>query len=299
VKIHPGDLLLRDVFGAPNLPADTRRALLDHLRACARCRERLRDFLHPQPSLLARKVAERLRRVARPAVLDRSVPRVEVRKAALARERSEAPALLERLLDQPLERRDLLIRNHPHYKTWSLAELILQKSAEEALRSSRPAEDLARLALRLIDHLDPGFYGTERLEDLKARSWARIGNALRIRAELAAAEAAFDQGFAHLRMGTGEPLEKATYLDLKASLLFAQRHLDEAEELQEQVIAIFLEAGETHLAGRALLSLGTTLSNWETSYWGTSPNPLKPAPPGLRVRIFAGCRDMALGEQSG
>jgi len=268
MKIHPGDRFLRDTFGAKDLPADHRRALLDHLRACARCRERLRDILHPLPAgPLARRVAERLGGTRLPApgsgydkVIDRAAQSSETRRASLARERAEAPKYLERLLDQPPERRDLLLRNHPRYQTWSLAELILERSAEEALRGSRPSEELGRLALAVTERLDRDYYGTERIEDLKARSWSRIGNALRIRSDLAGAEAAFERGFAHLRRGTGDPMEKATCLDLKASLLRAQRRLREATRTQETVVAIFLEIGEKHRAGRALLNLETIVS---------------------------------------
>jgi tetratricopeptide (TPR) repeat protein len=266
MRIHPGDPDLRDAFGAKDLPPARRRELLDHLRACGRCRERLREINSPA-SLLSRKVAERLPRLAVPrsdrdydAVLDRSLARSLAQEDSIARERAEAPRLMERLLDQPPERRDLLLRNHAHYQTWSLAELILDRSAIEALQDSRPSEDLARLALRVVGYLDPRRYGRERLEDLKAKTWSRIGNALRIRSELTAADAAFAKGFAHLRRGTGDSLEKAICLDLKTSLLRAQRRLDEAERLQERAIVGFLALGETHLAGRALLNLGATIS---------------------------------------
>jgi hypothetical protein len=236
MRVHPGDLDLRDAFGAKDLSAQKRRELLDHLRGCNRCRQRLRELQSPT-SLLSRKVAERLRPLAAPrsdraydAALDRSLARSLAQQESLAREHAEAPLLLERLLDQPPGRRDLLLRNQMQFQTWSLAELILDKSSIAALEEGRPSEDLARLALRLIDYLDPGRYGRKRLEDLRAKSWSRIGNALRIRSELTAADAAFTKGFTHLRRGTGDPL------------------------------ATFLEVGERHLAGRALLGLGTILA---------------------------------------
>jgi tetratricopeptide (TPR) repeat protein len=266
MKIHPGDLDLLDAFGAKDLPAQRRRELLGHLRGCNRCRQRLRELQSPT-SLLSRKVAERLRPLTSPRsdrdydmALDRSLARAMALQDHFDRERTEARSLLERLLDQPSERRDLLLRNQERYQTSSLAELILDRSSSVALEDSWSSENLARLALRLIDYLDPGRYGRSRLEDLRATSWSRIGNALRIRSELTAADTAFTKGFTHLRKGTGEPLETATCLDLKTSLLLAQRRLDEAELLQKQVVASFLEAGEKHLAGRALLNLGTIVS---------------------------------------
>lgn len=257
MRIHPSDTLLRDAFGAADLPKDQRRALLDHLQACSRCRGRLRRLQRPE-SLLARKVAARLVESSigrRARVLDCDLRRIERRQAALAHEREEAPALLSSLLDHPPEQRQLLISNHKLYQTWGLTELLLNRSAEEVLRGSRPAEEFARLGLCVTRHLTPERYGGERIEDLRARSWARIGNALRTRSDLEGAESAFSAAFAHLWKGTGDLHEKATCLDLKASLLRAQRRLPRAQRLLERAVSIFLDLGETHAAGRSLLNL--------------------------------------------
>jgi tetratricopeptide (TPR) repeat protein len=237
---------LRDTFGAADLPKEQRRALLDHLQGCSRCRERLRRLQRPE-SLLVRKVASHLVEPSHP-------PKARFLNH-LIRERDEAPALIASLLNQPPEQRQLLISSHKRYQTWGLTELLLDRSAEEVIRGSHPAEELARLALCVTGHLAPERYGSERIEDLRALSWARIGNTLRTRSDLEGSESAFSKAFTHLRKGTGDPYEKATCLDLKASLLRAQRHLQRAQRLQERAIAIFLEVGETHSAGRALLNL--------------------------------------------
>jgi tetratricopeptide (TPR) repeat protein len=257
VRIHPNDTVLRDAFGTADLPKDLRRALLDHLQACSRCRERLRRLQRP-PGLLVRRVADRLLEPSlarRARVPDCDLRKIERRQAALTREREEAPILLSSLLSQPPEQRRLSISNQKRYQTWGLTELLLDRSAEEVLRGSRPAEEMARLALCATGHLTPERYGGERIEDLRARSWARIGNALRTRSDLEGAESAFSTAFAHLWKGTGDLHEKAMCLDLKASLLRAQRRLQSAKRLQERAIAIFLEIGETHSAGRALFNL--------------------------------------------
>lgn len=65
---------------------------------------------------------------------------------------------------------------------------------------------MGNLALLVSDHLSPSLYGLERIEDLRARAWAYIGNSLRVRVNLAGAEKAFEKAFAHLRRGTGEVL---------------------------------------------------------------------------------------------
>lgn len=242
--------MLRDCFGAADLPLPQRRALLDHLQICSRCRERLRRLQRPE-SLLARQVAARVFKPASPSkvlsgqLLDR-----------LTREQEEAPRLIDRLLNQPPERRQLLLRNQLRYQSIGLTKLLLDRSAEEViLRGSRPSEDLARLALSVADRLAPQDYGRPIIEDMRALSWARIANALRTRSDLEGSDAAFSKAFTHLRRGTGDLFQKATCLDLKASLLRAQRKLQEARSLLERSVAIFQEIGESHAAGRSLLNL--------------------------------------------
>jgi tetratricopeptide (TPR) repeat protein len=264
VRIHPSDFLLRDAFGRRDVPGDRRRALLNHLGRCARCRERLRELMHPMTGPSAQKLSTKRSQTVRAAdyqaVLERSFQTFEVRQAALARERADAPTLLLRLLDQPPERRELLVRNSRRYQTWALAELLLARSLEKAFETSRGSEELARLGLLLVGQLDGIYYGDERINDLNARAWAHIANAHRIRSESHLAESAFNTAADYLHSGSGDPLEKASFLDLRASLLRAQRRVLEAEGLFERAAAIRLEAEEWHLAGRALLGLSFALS---------------------------------------
>jgi tetratricopeptide (TPR) repeat protein len=78
---------------------------------------------------------------------------------------------------------------------------------------------------------------------------------LRIRFELDAAEEALEAAFSHLRQGTGDVLERASLFELRASFLRAQRRPAEAERLLLRVLRIYREVGETHRAGRILVSL--------------------------------------------
>jgi tetratricopeptide (TPR) repeat protein len=265
VRIHPSDFLLRSAFGCRDLPGDRRRALLNHLGRCARCRERLREYIHP----LTGQAAQELRPAKRSqpdssadydAVFERSSYHFDAREAALARERSDAPGLLHRLLDQPPERREILVRNGRRYQTWALAELVLEKSRETAFEASVGSEEIARLGLLVVDHLDPIYYGRERINDLAARALALIGNAHRIRSQLRLADSSFKVAADRLHRGTGDPLEKAGFLELRASFFRARRHLERAERALERASAIYWEAGESHRVARVLVGLGFTLS---------------------------------------
>jgi tetratricopeptide (TPR) repeat protein len=158
-------------------------------------------------------------------------------------------------MEQPPRRRALLIRNHPHFQTWGLWEAVLDHIREQCFTDPLSAEGLAQLGLTLAETLDAGYYGMERIEDLRARTWGYIGNARRIRFDLHGSEAAFATAHIHLRQGTGDILERALLLDLKASLRRAQRRFADAERLMHRVLRIYHAVGETHRAGRILVGM--------------------------------------------
>ncbi|HKV09753.1 MAG TPA: tetratricopeptide repeat protein [Thermoanaerobaculia bacterium] len=189
-------------------------------------------------------------------MIDRLSPRARQLEASAAKERSEAPALVAQLLEQPAERWTLMVRNNSRFHTWGLFDLLLTKSREQSFRNADLGEAFARLGLEIADPLEPR-YGKERAGDLRARAWAAIGNAHRLRSDLKSAEEAFRTAAAHLEQGTGEATEQAAFFDLQASLLRAQRRLDEALKLLRRACSIFLRFGERHRAGRTLVKMST------------------------------------------
>lgn len=186
--------------------------------------------------------------------IEKALSRVRALEASYERERADAAALLKELLSHPPEHRELIARNCPRFHTWGVFERLVNESWKQTLRSPDKAESLASLALRLSECLDDA-YGRAAVEDLRARAWAYIGNARRSRADLAGAGEAFRQAHAHLRQGTGDPVELAIFLDLAASLLRAQRHFDLAMRLFQRAFKIYLSVGDRHRAGRILISM--------------------------------------------
>jgi tetratricopeptide (TPR) repeat protein len=260
VRIHPHDLLLQEFATAC---PDARAKCLQHLAECPQCQGKLRWLLHVRPSPLASKVLSFGRRQPltdyEPALAraSRSMGTVE---EAYARERAEAPRLYADLMQVPAGRRTLLVRNCPRFHTWGFCEILLHRSREQNFQDPALGETLALLAVEVLDYLDSSVYGTEPLEDLRARAWAYVANSRRVKTDLQGAEEAFSFAFSFLRMGTGEPLEKALLLDLKASLLTKQRRFPKALSLLCRAVAIFREVGETHRAGRALVKMSSVHS---------------------------------------
>lgn len=243
MKIHPPDLLLRQL-------RQSRRDKTDpvhrHVAGCARCERRLESLRSPVYGIYD-------------AALSASAGRLRALQSSYAKERNEAGGLLTELLKHPSERRLILVRNHHRFHAWGVLEQLLESSRQESILNPRASGELANLAIALSEQLDKTLYGAESINDLKGRAWAYLGNALRIRTDLLGAQEAFDHALTCLRQGTRDPWELAVWLDLKASLLRAQRRFEEAMRLLNRAQALFLAIGDRHYAGRVLVNMDNVL----------------------------------------
>ena len=250
MKIHPNELALEELLlslGSEHEP------VLDHLVRCERCRRRMQELRERRRS--AKVLGWPIDPYAE--AMDRSVPEVDAHSRALARERAQAPALFVELTAYAITQRGLIVRNDPRFRTWGLFELLVERSLELAVRDSAYAEELGLLALRLSDQLDSLVYDARLIEDYRGRAWVHIGNARRVRSDLRGAEEAFEKADVHLRKGSLESVERAIFLDFKASLRRDERRFDEAMRLLHRAVSIFLQHGHRHRAGRSLVNLAT------------------------------------------
>jgi tetratricopeptide (TPR) repeat protein len=257
LKIHPNDRFMEEFVLALS---PEYRVLVLHLARCSSCRRRLRRLLTQPPGPVAQRLARILGWSESSTLYDRALassPPLQARSFGLGKERAEAPGLFVELTSLPAEQRSLLLRNSERFHTWGLFELLVERSLETAIRNAVYAEELGHLALQVSEHLDSGYHGKRLIEDLRARTWAHIGNARRVRFDLQGAEEAFHLAYEHLQKGTKEPLERAIFLDLKASLRRSQRKFDEAFKLLRRAVELFLEIGQQHRAGRSLVKMST------------------------------------------
>jgi tetratricopeptide (TPR) repeat protein len=242
MRIHPPDFLLRKLLVSTMDAADPMQA---HVSECARCSRKLKRLQSKSSSACA----------SYDTAFSAGARRLQDLQATYAKERKDGRSFVSELLKHPAERRLMLIRNHPRFHTWGVFERLLATSILESPRDAGASEELARLALELSDYLDEKRYGTEAIEDLRGRAWAYIGNARRVQSDLQGAQEALDCALVHLRQGTREPWERAVWLDLKGSLLRAQRRFDEALRLMKRALFLFLAVGDQHRAGRTLLNM--------------------------------------------
>ncbi|HYN22725.1 MAG TPA: tetratricopeptide repeat protein, partial [Thermoanaerobaculia bacterium] len=254
LKIHPNEAVLEELLLSLR---NDQRIVLGHLFSCECCRRRFDGV--EQRRLQAGPSGKILSWPGDPygEALDRTLSEMDAHRQVLARERALAPALFVELSGYSITQKDLILRNDARFRTWGLFELLIERSFETAIEDSAHAEELGLLALRLSDQLDPEIYDPGLIEDYRGRAWAHIGNARRIRSDLRGAEEAFDNADAYLRQGTQDIVERAIFLDLKASLRRDQRQFDEATKLLRRAVSIFIQLGHRHRAGRTLVKLST------------------------------------------
>lgn len=253
---HPDrDTLERFSRGA--LSAQQAQWIEDHLRSgCPLCQRNVDDLLWqlqsaPSPS---RALADEEQ------VWSRLLVKLEHRMELIQQERAAAPALVSELLAiSPPDGREALLRSG-RFQTIAVCELLIEHSFAEGFQDPARACELAGLAVLVADRLDILLYGRSVVQDFRARAWAYLGNARRLGSDLKGAEEAISLAEYFSEEGSADPLEEARVLDLKASLLGDQGHLEEAAALLDVVIDIYEDIRDTHRQGRALLSKGLFLA---------------------------------------
>jgi tetratricopeptide (TPR) repeat protein len=127
--------------------------------------------------------------------------------------------------------------------------------ASWAVRHENPREmvSLARAAVEVAGKLNPEIYGAQRICDLRTRAWGELANALRVADDLDESERAFGTAFELLLQGTDDPYLKVRLYDLHASFLGTRRRFGLAFSALDIVVSLYLDLGERHLAGRALI----------------------------------------------
>jgi tetratricopeptide (TPR) repeat protein len=143
---------------------------------------------------------------------------------------------------------------------WPLCEALLRKSYEARFIDPKRMLSLAESAASVARHIRlekypwPGFAA-----DLQARAFAELGNAYRVNDRFSEAERSFGEALTFLELGTGDFLLRARVLDLLASFRSAQRLLEDSIAILAEVHRLYIEIGDAHFAGRALISRGINL----------------------------------------
>jgi len=253
-RIHHPRLAELEAFLLGQLPSKEAARVVAHLlTGCASCRKQMEPLAGVvlTPNRIPEETTEVGSQYDFP--LFRAFSSARRYASSLARERREAESDRE---DPPLRevpRTQPPNAASPAGRDWMRCEQILGNYRE--LRHSGPEAMVAAtsLAVGLAEGISPSFRGSRQLADLQARARAERGNARRVADDLSGAETDLAAALRHTHQGTGDPLLLARLLDLTASLRTDQRRLKEASQLLDWAYCIYLELGERHEAGRALI----------------------------------------------
>ena len=251
---HPDHATLERYSRSELSPAEEAR-IEEHLRSgCSRCQRKVDDLLLGMERAFRDTPSRGV-----DAGWDRLFADFGLRLSLVQREREAAPQLIAELLEAPEAGRDDLIRARPQLLNPAVCDLLLERSFGQGFEEPLQAVELAGLAVRIAEQLDPGLYGRSLVQDLRTRSWAHLGNARRLTSDFPGAEQALAIAESHLEAGSTDPLEEARVLDFKASLLSDRGWFEEAADLIEVVIEIYEEIRDSHRQGRAQISKGVFL----------------------------------------
>ncbi|HWM94586.1 MAG TPA: tetratricopeptide repeat protein [Thermoanaerobaculia bacterium] len=226
------------------------RVLRHLVSQCSPCQERLGLYA---PVLFSSSAPPPASQPPEDTTYDEVINRVLARALAVAprwhEERRQIGVAAERLRKNPRAEVDDLAH-------WSLVEALIRLSQEARYNDPGEMYELAFLAEFASRHLDPERYSPGQVADLRIRALAELANARRVNEDLDGAEEAFAKAALLSDRRSGDPLVMARVLDLLASLRRTQRQLAEAIDLLDTVHGLYKECGESHLAGRALISEG-------------------------------------------
>jgi tetratricopeptide (TPR) repeat protein len=246
---------------------ELRRFLRRDLSACPWCRRLLNHYApvlndsEPEPPEVAEAELD-----AYDAVLDRVFSAAARQAAVRAEDQAELARLKARLEKRPYEGSleildDLRVKTH----AWAWLETILAISFDLRYRDPQEMRFLAWGAAEAAKHfgkpeVNRGRYTPEQLADLRIRTLAEQANADRLIHQYKDSEIALCEAAELVEQGSGDPLLVGRILDVHASLRMDERKLGEALDILGDLHRHYSACGETHLAGRALISKGIALA---------------------------------------
>lgn len=251
-----------------DLSVEARDIAKQHLDECGVCRDMVYEHRGSDREDSAAEV-DRLRSSGRVAgmvpaaryasIIDRVFENVADESQQIEGERSSASGLLAELRPLAPSQRMLLVKNTPRYQNWGLVEELLAACRSAWSEDPNRAEELARLAIDITISINRVGLRERLVADTRGEAWSYIGNCRRIQFDLEGAESAFREAERCLETGTGDPMERARFLDLKSSYLMTAGRYRSAGDCLMAAIRGYRATGDRHLEGRAHLNYAKLL----------------------------------------
>ena len=191
-------------------------------------------------------------------ILDRAFSLLRSYRRYLRREEIRRKKIAK-LLSEGRDPEAILNGQEPLLRGLAAVQALLDRSWAVRHESPREMVRLAQLAVNFSRLLDPRWHDERDSADWQARAWGELGNAQRVSDNLNEAERSFGFSFEFFLQGTGDLHLKAKLYDLHASFLGTRRQFDLAFAALDIAYSIYLEVGDSHLAGKALATKATYL----------------------------------------
>lgn len=244
---HPTHETL-EAFSNGSLSSRAARTVVAHMvGGCSRCRETLALMTGPwfEPASEEVEISAELD-AAYDAAISAAYAAALAKTGGVGRQAARTPRGAEGL---PLP-------GDPAFATPAVCEAYLDRSFALRFSDARAMLHLAELAASSAEEIDPEVYDAESVADLQARSWAEVANAHRVLGDLPLAERMMTRAVDCRSRGTNDARLLARLSDLAASLACAQRRFEQAFRLLDIAYSIYMKLGDTHAAGRVLISRG-------------------------------------------
>jgi tetratricopeptide (TPR) repeat protein len=202
---------------------------------------------------LRRRWLERRRAVDRETLrrLGEALARDSLRVDA---ERAGVPELARRLAAVAPHRQARAVVQDPSFHCFSFGGFLVDQARRLAERDLGEARRHAALAVAVGERLDAVEYGEALVFDLRARAWAAVAAVIMAACELALAADALVRSEALLERASGDDLELARVLELKAALRREQQRYREAHGLIDDAIALYQRYRDPEGIGSGLLA---------------------------------------------
>jgi len=197
-----------------------------HLLGCESCRNRLvTDF----PRVGERFLREVFRiqqpvsmpELGDPEAVDRILAHLKTDGISSFLETRPLPDYLQTLPDQPEARQGWAVRNSRRLRDPAVVEHLLARCQVLWHQDAELSVRIARLAVRIADHLPPEEVHPEILTDLRFEAWGKLGNSLRVLGRYRSALQTLGRARALWNESVGAPSIKARHLRFEADLQLA------------------------------------------------------------------------------
>lgn len=228
-------------------PEERRRAFAHLMAGCEPCRDSARKVFFPGQDVEFSRVFRRLHALLLEA------------EAQLKVERQRGHELW-RLLE-PLDQTERMLwaKNDPRLHVWGVYERILQEARQALRHDPRDAVALAHLGWMIAQRLSAKVYGSKRVRDFQGVASTLLGNAKRLYGDLHGAGEDLDRAEALLAQGTGDLLEAASLLSVRASLKTDLGDFESAAALLRKAGACARQMGDRHLEGKYLIAWSSSI----------------------------------------